>query len=265
MKRMKALTFILLIFVTIPIGMTRIIATANPGKTRAIHVYVALCDNKNQGIVKVSPRLGNGKNPHHNLYWGAAYGIKSYFNKSQDWKLIKTTKHPKTNVLERIIFKNRHSNTYLLADAYDGANIKQTVIDFLKSSAGDNTETVCIGMLKIQFGGNSDLIAYIGHNGLMDFSIDEYPERKNSKRRDIIILACYSKMYFETPIKKTGANPLIWTSGLIAPEAYTLELAVKGWILGETNEQIRLRAARAYNHYQKCGLKRAKRLLLTGW
>jgi hypothetical protein len=50
----------------------------------------------------------------------------------------------------------------------------------------------------------------------------------------------------------------------MAPEAYTLESALEGWILKESDESIRLRAAKAYHKYQKCGLKAAKRLLVTG-
>jgi phage-related baseplate assembly protein len=33
----------------------------------------------------------------------------------------------------------------------------------------------------------------------------------------------------------------------------------------ETDEQIRVRAAAAYNKYQNCGLKSANNLFATGW
>lgn len=36
-----------------------------------IYTIVALCDNKHQGIVPVSPKLGNGNDFSNNLYWGA--------------------------------------------------------------------------------------------------------------------------------------------------------------------------------------------------
>jgi hypothetical protein len=256
-----------LILLLLVVSLTASLKAENPVKIKTVHVYVALCDNENQRIAKVPARLGNGKDPRNNLYWGAAYGVKSYFKKSKDWKLVKTVKNPKQNILERIVFKNQSSETYLLADAYDGAKIKQTVMDFLNASAGGNIETISTDTIKnkIKFGGAANLIVYIGHNGLMDFFLSESPNQKNSKHRDIIILACYSKLFFNYSIKKTGANPLIWTSGLMAPEAYTLEAALKGWLSGESSEQIRLRAVRAYNHYQKCGLKGAKKLLLTGW
>ena len=37
---------------------------------RIVHVFVALADNVNQGIVPVPAKLGNGEDPVHNLYWG---------------------------------------------------------------------------------------------------------------------------------------------------------------------------------------------------
>jgi len=63
----------------------------------------------------------------------------------------------------------------------------------------------------------------------------------------------------------SGAYPLLWTTNLMAPEAYTLKSALDGWVDGESNEQIRNRAAAAYDRYQKCGLRAAQRLLTTDW
>jgi len=51
---------------------------------KTIHVFVALCDNKYQGITRVSAALGNGQNLNTNLYWGALYGIRTYFKKSNE-------------------------------------------------------------------------------------------------------------------------------------------------------------------------------------
>src|SRR5947209_20351353 len=55
-------------------------------KPRVVHVFVALADNKNQGIVPVAPRLGNGEDPEHNLYWGSAYRVKTFFARSPEWR-----------------------------------------------------------------------------------------------------------------------------------------------------------------------------------
>lgn len=102
---------------------------------KTIHILVALCDNKYQGIVPVPPKIGNGQDPDNNLYWGCAYGIKNYFKKSGEWKFIKSEKqYGKT--LERIIFRHISKDYYLVADAYDGREIKSCTKDFLNSNAG---------------------------------------------------------------------------------------------------------------------------------
>lgn len=232
---------------------------------KTIHVYVALCDNRYQGIIPVPKRLGDGEKTETNLYWGAACGVKTYFKRAREWRLLYTAKNLNSYVLERCIFKHRSKPVLLVADAYRGSEIKRATIDFLESSAGYNATKTRIGSLLIQSGGGSDLIAYVGHNGLMDFTLEEYPEGRNPNSREVIILACKSRMYFEKAIKSTGAYPLLWTTGLIAAEAYTLKAAIDGWILHKSNDTIRLRAAASYRRYQRCGLKAAQKLFVTGW
>ncbi len=118
---------------------------------------------------------------------------------------------------------------------------------------------------KLPIGGGAKLVAYIGHDGLMDFHLAKVPRQKNEVHRDAIVLACASKQFFADAVRSTGAYPLIWTTGLMAPEAYTLKSALDGWMAGESNEQIRDRAAGAYDKYQKCGIRAAHRLLTSGW
>lgn len=240
--------------------------TSGQDAPRVVHVFVALCDNDNQGIVPVPQKIGNGQDPFNNLYWGAAYGVKTYFDKkSENWILLASFKSPSKFVLERIVFKNTESDTYLIADAYDGSEIKQTIIDFLHASSGQFKDTLQLDTISLLIGGYADMIAYIGHNGLMDFNIDEKYFVNRSETRDIILLACYSRPYFTRFMEKFNTNPLVWSNGLMSPEAYTLKWAIDGWIKGENNEQIVGRAREAYNHYQKCGINGATNLLSTGF
>jgi hypothetical protein len=55
-------------------------------------------------------------------------------------------------------------------------------------------------------------------------------------------------------------RPLLTTTGLMAPEAYTLKAALDDWIAHEPEAQIRLRAAKAYDEHQDRNLGAAKRL-----
>jgi hypothetical protein len=233
--------------------------------SKTIHVFVALCDNKYQGIVPVPARIGNGQDPVNNLYWGAGYGVKSFFKKSVDWKLLHTQLNPSPFILERLLFKHSSKDIYLLADAYDGQFILNTTVDFLQGSAGAREVTLTFDNRELVFGGGSDLIAYVGHDGLMDFSIEQIFLKTNSRERSAIILACYSKRYFSAHLLATGASPLLWTTGLMAPEAYILHDAIKAWISNKSSEEVKIAAAAAYSRYQKCSMKAAKNLFANGW
>jgi len=233
-------------------------------EAQTIHVMVALCDNKYQGIVKVPKGIGNGQDPHNNLYWGCAYGVRTYFKKKPDWKEIKRYKVDDVK-LERIVFKHKTKPYYLVADAYDGRNIKDCTIDFLNSCAGKQKDTIRIDNAVIGIKGNAKLVAYIGHNGLMDFKLIDVYENKDGKTRDAIILACASKQYFKSYLKSAGTNPLLWSTHLMSPEAYTLYDGITTYINGGDAASVRNSAAAAYSKYQKCSLKAAKNLIVTGW
>jgi len=247
-------------------GASLLAQTAPP---RTVHVFVALADNEHQGIVPVPARLGNGDDPRNNLYWGSAGGVKTFFTRSAEWTVIHCGPGPKSEVLERCIFRHRSADVFMVADAYRGQEIRQTILDFFDAASGNRPETISLPSsstpAKLTAGGGSNLVAYVGHDGLMDFQLSSFAQKKNDAHRDTIILACASKQFFRDPVRASGAYPLLWTTGLMAPEAYTLKAALDGWIAGESEEQIRDRAAAAYDKYQKCGMRAAHRLFATGW
>jgi hypothetical protein len=237
------------------------------GTPRVIHVFVALADNAHQEIVPVPAALGNGDDPGRNLYWAAAFGVKTYFKKSAEWKELETAQNPNSYILERTVFVHRASGTYLIADAYRGREIKRAITEFYRSAAGLEAET------KVPETGAEDakelskaaLSVYVGHDGLMDYAIENRIEGDRKTGREAIVLACASKQFFANGLRSTRAQPILWTTGLMAPEAYTLKAAVDGWIAGESTEQIRKRAVEAYAKYQKCGVTAADRLFSSKW
>ncbi|HEY1047751.1 MAG TPA: hypothetical protein VGF79_15020 [Bacteroidia bacterium] len=236
----------------------------------SIHVMVALCDNLYQGIVKVPEGIGNGQKPGSNLYWGCGYGIKSYFKKSTEWQLI--SKRPFPNglkkdsvIMERLVFKNKSKNIYLIADAYNGKYIEQCTKDLILSLQGKKKDTIMINHKTIGLYGNAKLDVYIGHNGLMDFNYSDSISNIDGIQRNCIILACASKNYFSEILKSSNAKPLLWTTNLMCPEAYTLHDALRGYVQNLSDKEIRNLAATAYSKYQKCSLKAALGLLVTGY
>jgi hypothetical protein len=230
---------------------------------RTIHVFVALCDNKNQGIVPVPEKLGNGEDPANNLYWGALYGVKTFLQSSKNWTLVTTEKTPSDAVLERVIFRHVTSGAYLVADAYRGDKIKNAIEDFLNAAAGNHAGTLKLDKESLGIRGAADLVVYVGHNGLMDFGVEQPTPEKGATPKDAIVLACKSKPYFQPRLSQLKSRAVLLTTGLMAPEAYTLDAALTGWIEKEPAEKITDRAARAYQKHQKCSPKAARRLFYS--
>lgn len=241
---------------------------------RIVHVFVALCDNESQGIVKVSKRLGDGNNPGTNLYWGSAYGVKTFLSNSKNWELISCKKNRTQIILERCIFKYAgEHNVYLVADAYKGNKIKQCIKDVLNSYTRSEFESISFKDnekdQKFFIKGGSQLIVYVGHNGLMDFKVPKFnlPDEYTGYQPDLAILGCMSKHYFEPVIsaatkKNRSYKPMVmWTTNLLAPEAYILESFLNVWIKEPwAGEKIQKAAADAYAKYQKCNKKYANNL-----
>lgn len=208
-----------------------------------VHVTVVLCDNKNQGIVKVSADLGNGQDPSKNLYWGAMYGVKTFLKR--DWKKVEYEKPESEHVLERVVYER--DRIRIIADAYDGAKMKEALSEFFDAVAGR-------GPIE-----DVSLFCFVGHNGLMDVEMPKLPEPKGDGRR-AVVLACKSHAYFTEPLRKLGCEPLLMTTGLMAPEAYTLDAIVRAWA---AEGDVREAAAKAYSKYQKCSESAARRLFTT--
>ncbi len=176
---------------------------------------------------------------------------------------------PATAPSGRCVFRHQNPEVILVADAYDGAGIRDAVSDFVSSAAGLREETLSLDLegenRALPVAGGADLLAYIGHDAFMDFQIPRVVGKTGAHRREFIILACASKSYFLPYMRNTQSEPLLWTTGLMAPEAYTLDAVLEGWTRSESTESIRQRAASAYDKYQKCGLRAAQRHFAGGW
>ena len=107
------------------------------------------------------------------------------------------------------------------------------------------------------------LVIYVGHDGLMDFDLDVKPLSENPSGVPVMVFCCSSRLFFRENLETLGACPLLWTTGLMAPEGYVVEAAVTGWIAGERGTLLRNRVAAAYNKYQKCGTRAARHLFAT--
>lgn len=244
--------------------------TAN-GRPLIAHVVVALCDNKYQGIVRVPAHLGDGDDPESNLYWGALYGVETHFSRHDDWMRVAISAPSNPSVLDRIAFHSTIErdgeavDAYLIAEAWQGREIRAATTRFLQLVGGEPEEDYALGdadnQTTVAAGGASHLIAYVGHNGLMDFSSPAVSEPKlEAGPRSSVVLACRSRDYFGDLLNFKQAHSLLTTNGLMAPEAYTLEAAISAWFSGESPSATRFSAADTYAKYQKANRNWSRRL-----
>ena len=237
---------------------------ATPNSIPVIHVIVALCDNKYQGIIPVPARIGNGDIPEENLYWGCDLGVKTYFRHSKDWKLEKTIQNPTPIVLERLIFSNRKQKAVLVADAYRGREIKRATEDFLTFASGAKPESLEWPNKHLTLSGGADFLVYVGHDGLMNFQVPT-PPTSYGQAKKVAVLCCKSQEFFGPSLKAANAQPLLWTKSLMAPEAYVAEAAIQSYFKKESGTQATERAAKAYAKYQKISIRSARTVFTSGF
>lgn len=126
-----------------------------------IRVFVALADNKTQGIAPVPAKIGDGDDAAHNLYWGCDEALPPLFRASGDWKFIGRDPGSKPAILERLRFLHKTGRWQLIADGYRGSAIRECTVDFFQALASDEPVE------------SLPLVAYLGHDGLMDFGLPE--------------------------------------------------------------------------------------------
>lgn len=207
---------------------------------------MSLADNANQGIVPIKASLGNGQDAKGNLYWGAMYGLKTFFKRQDGWTVQpQLTENP--NIKERLLLYHEDYGAEIYAEAWDGATQKLAAESFMDA-------------MNIT---NDKLTVFVGHNPLMDVNIPMpfiEPDRMANNiafKRKFAVIACQSRRYFEERIKAAGHVPYVLTAGNMAPEAYVVEAIIRAWLENQPAETARRYAAEAYAKYQKIPIKNA--------
>ncbi|NWK55463.1 hypothetical protein HW115_07560 [Verrucomicrobiaceae bacterium N1E253] len=230
---------------------------------KIIHTYVALCDNKSQGIAPVPEKIGNGDDPANNLYWGCSDGSRSYFEKSKRWKRLSAGKvDGQQAIMQRLVFQHQETRAILVIDAWRGSTIEPCIEQFIQSIAGQHYESLTVNDAKgshtINIGGGADFLCFIGHNGLMEFSVPALPANPKRKQQgDVAILCCQSDRFFQKHLGEGKHHAVLTTASNMYPGAFILHDTLEGWFKGESRQQLRQRAAKAYAKNQKISTKSA--------
>jgi len=213
-----------------------------------IYVIVSLVDNVSQGIEPVPAKIGDGNKPDSNLYWGAAYGVKTFLSKANGWRRLGCEKDINGTILERCQFAWK-DNLIVTADAYRGNRIDQAILDFMQQAANPpNPE-------------KREMVVFIGHDGLMDAQnqpiIERFPKH-NRHDKQAVALSCMSEEYFSEHLLAAGSKPVVTTFSFMAPEAYVLEAVARGFANQASEAELRSSAGAAYAKYQRISAKAGK-------
>jgi hypothetical protein len=234
--------------------LTTSLATA---QDRIAHVFVALCDNQNQGIQPVPAKIGNGQDPVNNLYWGNSEGLAGWFGARKSWQRLHIVAKPEESVLERRVYRHVSLKCLLVADAYDGACMNQCLSAFFGALAGKLAVRVPSETGEIDAGGAAHFVAFLGHNGLMERGVTPPELKPGTLGKASVVLGCQSAAYFLPLLKPLEARPLLLTKQNMYPGAFLLEAALSGWLAGKEPSSIRVSVAAAYAQNQKISQKSA--------
>lgn len=210
---------------------------------KTIGVFVALADPKHTGIEALPMSIGDGDNAETNLYWGNDEGLKGTFDRSKKWKLVDKNETPRADVvLSTRTYRRAGGGLVLVARAYRGSQMQRCIQDYEGAVAH----------------GGYDLVVFIGHDGLMDFQLP-MPQRAadQAKKPDCVALCCVSENFFKQRLLAAGGRPVLLTTQLMYPGAFTLEALADTWAAGGSPEAIRESAAAAYAKNQKISKKAA--------
>lgn len=217
------------------------------GKRLVAEVHVPLCDNS---IIRCgNSRLGDGNSTATNLYWATTPGFGRWFARAGGgWKRVeKTTDTGDDDILEKHVYRRRvrapaawrargvpaHYEVDVVVFAWRGTAIDRALARYAAAMSSDTAH----------------LVAWVGHNRLMDVDTFEWPKPAEHTVGTIAI-ACHTAAYMEEHVPAPTRVPLLMTRDFLFANAAPFEAAVLAFAAGGDYTKIRRAAAAAYAKVQ---------------
>jgi len=249
-------------------GLTdRVIGDLAAKKPLVVEVHVPLCDNTI--IACGNPKLGDGDNPDTNLYWSTTPGFGEWFaRRGAGWKRVLRQKPGATgdrdvlavHVYRRTIktpasWKKRgvpgEFQLAVVIHGWRGSAIDRALAAYAADVSGGPARTLVLDdKSRLEAGGAAQLVAYVGHNRLMDLERFEWPAPPAAAKGTIAI-ACSTAPYMEAEVSAATRVPLLMTRDLLFANAAPLEAAVLAFATGGDYARIRRDATAAYAQVQE--------------
>ncbi len=244
-------------------GLTdRVIEDLAAGKPLVVEVHVPLCE---QTIIACgNAKLGNGNNPETNLYWSTTPGFGSWFaRRSSGWKRVLRQGEGETgdkdvlavHVYRRGVpaptaWRKRGAPAVIEIDlvvrAWRGTAIDRALAAYAADLSGGAARTLTLAdTTTLDVGGAAQIVAWVGHNRLMDLEPYTWPA-PGATTKGAIAIACHTAAYMEDSVPSATRVPLLMTRDFLFANAAPLEATVLAFASGGSYSKIRVDAATAY-------------------
>jgi hypothetical protein len=245
------------------------------GKPVVVQVHVPLCDNS---IIRCGGHgLGDGASLARNLYWATTEGLAGWMGRRDSgWSLeLRATGEAiaEPDVLEvrvwrRVVDTPRAWRgpgvpatfvVRLVGFAWRGTAIDRALAGYLADLYRTQPRVVrgrdARGQpVEIAAGGAARVVAWAGHNRLMDVAADwDGLARTEEKgfRKGTLAIACYSASYLRSTVPGPTRVPLLMTASLVMASSAALERAVVAFLAGGDFAAIRAAGAAGYAQGQQ--------------
>jgi hypothetical protein len=251
-----------------------VIADLAAGKPLVVQVHVPLCDN--DILACGNAKLGDGDNPDTNLYWATTPGFGAWFTrKKSGWKQVLDGDGATVgdeDVLDVRVFRRRiaasrawraagapkHFDMYVVAFAWRGEAIDRALDAYAADLYGTAARSLRLDDgVELAAGGAARIVAYVGHNRLMDLDRYEWPDA-SGEAKGAIAIACHTAAYMEDDVPAASRVPLLLTRDFLFANAAPLDAAVVAFAEGGSYAAIREAAAAAYAGVQKREVKKVR-------
>lgn len=245
----------------------RVITDLAAGRPLVVEVHVPLCESTI--IACGNKKLGDGDNPETNLYWSTTPGFGEWFaRRGSGWKRMLKQKAADTgdpdvlavHVYRRTVatpatWKKRGAPARMEIDlvihGWRGTAIDRALAAYAADVSGSTARTVALDDgSSLAAGGAAQIVAWVGHNRLMDLETFRWPT-PDSMTKGAIAIACHTAAYMEAEVPAATRVPLLMTRDFLFANAAPLEATVLAFASGGTYAKIRLDAATAYAGVQK--------------
>ena len=250
----------------------RVISDVAAGRPLVVEVHAPLCDSSI--IACGNAKLGDGDNPATNLYWSTTPGFGEWFTRrGSGWKRVLAQKAGETgdpdvlalHVYRRTITSSaawvkrgapRQFELDIVVHGWRGKAIDRALAAYAADVSGQGTRTVKLADgSELAAGGAAQLVAWVGHNRLMDLDSFAWPAPGKAVQGAIAI-ACDTAPYMKHDVPAATRVPLLMTADLLFANAGPLEAAVLAFARGGGYGEIRRDAATAYAGVQEVAVKR---------